>query len=153
MVQGRWFAMGGDISTPLKLRQAVFGRGRDALDAQAWQVVVYDGDTPVGAARLWWRDGAFWLGDVGVLEERRGKGFGDLLVRLLLFKALMHSAALIRLDATWDTVAFFAKYGFASEQGTAMCIRGQDVRLSHCGGVCETCDHRGIECAPKALRE
>lgn len=153
MVQGRWFAMGGDISTPLKLRQAVFGRGQDALDAQAWQVVVYDGDTPVGTARLWWRDGAFWLGDVGVLEERRGRGFGDLLVRLLLFKALMHSAALIRLDATQDTVAFFAKYGFASERGTAMCIRGQDVRLIHCGGACETCDHRGPECAPKVLRE
>ena len=153
MVQGRWFAMGGDISTPLKLRQAVFGRGQDALDAQAWQVVVYDGDTPVGTARLWWRDGAFWLGDVGVLEERRGRGFGDLLVRLLLFKALMHSAALIRLDATQDTVAFFAKYGFASERGTAMCIRGQDLRLNHCGGACETCDHRGPECAPKVLRE
>ena len=153
MVQGRWFAMGGDISTPLKLRQAVFGRGQDALDAQAWQVVVYDGDTPVGTARLWWRDGAFWLGDVGVLEERRGRGFGDLLVRLLLFKALMHSAALIRLDATQDTVAFFAKYGFASERGTAMCIRGQDVRLNHCGGACETCDPRGPECAPKVLRE
>lgn len=140
MVQGRWFGMGGDIATPLEIRRAVFGRGQDALDAQAWQVVVYDGAAPVGTARLWWQDGAFWLGDVGVMEERRGKGFGDLLVRLLLFKALTHSAALIRLNATPDTVAFFEKYGFAREQGATLCIRGQDVCLSHCGGACETCD-------------
>lgn len=32
--------------------------------------------------------GAFWLGDVGVLSDFRGMGYGDLLVRLLLFKAL-----------------------------------------------------------------
>lgn len=157
MVQGRWFPMGSDITLPLSLREAVFGRGEDALDGQAWQVVVYDAQKPVGAARLWWDDGAFRLGDVGVLEEFRGRGFGDLLVRLLLFKALTHSASLIRLAAPETAAPFFARYGFSPEgepqSGTVgMSIRGEAVQLSHCGGNCEGCDHRTDECAPRALR-
>ena len=71
MIQGKWFPTGSDVSQPLAIRRAVFGRGRDALDDWAQQVAVYAGDEPVGAARLWWRDGAFWLGDVGVLPGCR----------------------------------------------------------------------------------
>lgn len=36
--------------------------------------------------------GPFGWGDVGVLSGFRGMGYGDLLVRLLLFKALSHGA-------------------------------------------------------------
>ena len=158
MVQGRWFPMGSDISVPLSLRQSVFGRGADALDGQSQHVVVFETeDSPVGAARLWWADGAFQLGDIGVLESKRGKGYGDLLVRLLLFKALTHNASLIALKTPKETEAFFAQYGFVSggeEDGMiAMSIRGEDVQLSHCGGNCAECGHRGPECVPKALRE
>lgn len=157
MVQGRWYPMGSDIALPLSLRRAVFDRGEDALDKHAWQVVVYDGERPVGAARLWWDDGAFVLGDVGVLEDARGRGFGDLLVRLLLFKALTHSATLIRLAAPKAVAPFFAQYGFTTwgeiENGAfVMSIRGEDVHLSHCGGDCASCGHPSPECAPKALR-
>lgn len=158
MVQGKWFSMGSDISQPLEIRMAVFGRGTDALDAAAWQVVVYDGDMPVGAARLWWQDGAFCLGDVGVLSGLRGKGYGDLLVRLLLFKALTHNANVIALTAPVAVAPFFAQYGFETQPSETengcvrMTILGQNVQLSHCGGNCEGCDHRSPECTPKALR-
>ena len=40
MVQGRWFPMGSDIALPLSVREQVFGRGEDALDAMAQQVIV-----------------------------------------------------------------------------------------------------------------
>jgi len=157
MVQGRWFPMGTDITVPLAVRRSVFQRGEDALDAQSQQVVVYEGDAPVGAARLWWADGAFQLGDVAVLEEKRGKGFGDLLVRLLLFKSLTHSASLIALKTPRETESFFAQYGFApcgeADGLVEMQIRGEDVQLSHCGGNCAECGHRSPECVPKALRE
>lgn len=133
MVQGKWYPMGADIAVPIAIRQAVFGRGRDELDNQAQQVVVFDGDTPVGSARLWWRDGAFWLGDVGVLPSMRRRGFGDLLVRLLLFKALSHSAREIRLTADRDAAAFFARYGFEPD-GPDMRLKAEHVKLSHCGG-------------------
>ena len=157
MVQGRWFVMGSDITLPMNIRRQVFGRGEDALDAMSQQVVVFEGDEAVGAARLWWADGAFQMGDVGVIEEKRGRGYGDLLVRLLLFKALTHNASLIALKTPKETEAFFAQYGFVSggeEDGMiAMSIRGEDVQLSHCGGNCAECGHRSPECTPKALRE
>lgn len=157
MVQGRWFPMGADIAVPLSVRRAVFGRGEDALDGMAQQVVVYESGEPVGSARLWWADGAFQLGDVGVLESRRNRGFGDLLVRLLLYKSLTHNASLICVKAPADVAPFFAQYGFVTDGEEndliAMHIRGEDVHLSHCGGNCAECGHRSPECVPKALRE
>ena len=156
MVQGRWFPSGSDISLPISLRESVFGRGLDETDAMAQQVVVYDSDAPVAAARLWWQDGAFWIGDIGVLENRRGRGFGDLLVRLTLYKALTHSASLIRLACPPEAESFFAQYGFqtdGTENGLVqMSILGENVQLSHCGGNCAECGHRSAECVPKALR-
>ena len=157
MVQGRWFAFGSDITLPLALRNEVFGRGEDATDAMAQQVVVFEDGVGVGSARLWWADGAFRMGDVGVLADKRGRGFGDLLVRLLLYKALTHSAAVIRLETPAETEGFFAKYGLITDGETAdglktMYIRGEDVQLSHCGGNCAECNHRSEECIPKALR-
>ena len=157
MVSGKWYAMGSDISLPLSLRERVFGCGADGLDAASQHVVVFEGEMPVGSARLWWADGAFQLGDVGVIEEKRGKGYGDLLVRLLLYKSHTHSASLIALKTPKATEAFFAQYGFEAGEETdglvAMSIRGEDVQLSHCGGNCAECGHRSPDCVPKALRE
>jgi len=157
MVQGHWFSMDSDISLPLSLRMQVFGRGKDALDAMAHQVVVFENGVPVGTGRLWWADGAFRLGDMGVLAEKRGRGFGDLLIRLLLYKSLTHSASRICLETPGELEGFFAKYGFITD-GEAnglvqMHIMGDDVQLSHCGGNCAECGHRSPECVPKALRE
>ncbi|MBO5500923.1 MAG: GNAT family N-acetyltransferase [Clostridia bacterium] len=156
MVQGKWFPMGSDISEALSVRQAVFAQGTDELDSMAQQVVVYREGKPVGSARLYWAEDSFRLDRLGVLEEERGKGYGDLLIRLLLFKALTHSAALITLDTPADTRGFFAKYGF-QEDGeqcglTRMHILGDNVQLSHCGGNCANCQNRSEECIPKALR-
>lgn len=156
MVQGRWYPVGSNIELPLSIRRAVLGRGRDALDDQAQQVIVFREDRAVGSARLWWQDGAFRMGDVAVLPEERGRGFGDLLVRLLLFKALTHNALKITLFTPPETETFFAKYGFQAderrEQGVEMSILGEKVQLSHCSGQCEKCDHPSEECVPKALR-
>lgn len=156
MVQGKWFPVGNDISEALSVRRAVFGTAADPLDNMAQQVVVYREGKPVGSARLWWADGAFRLDKLGVLAEERGKGYGDLLLRLLLFKALTHSAGRIALETPEETRPFFAKYGFLAdgeENGlVAMHILGENVQLSHCGGNCASCHNRSEECVPKALR-
>ena len=148
MVKGQWFPQGSDISVPLRLREAVFSRQRDSLDDVAQQVVVYQDDTPVGAARLWWADGAFHIGDIGVLPIERGKGFGDLLVRLLLYKALTHHALAVEVSAPADLSPFFARYGFApagnptDSSPILMTLRGEDIALSHCNGGCADCAHQ-----------
>lgn len=149
MIQGKWFSANSDISEALSIRNAVFNRGKDALDDLSQQAVTYNADgTPVGTARLWWQDGAFVIGDICVLPEMRCKGYGDLLVRLCLFKALTHNATRINLTAPKNMETWFAKYGFqstpmASADMVHMTIRADDVHLSHCGGHCEACPDGG----------
>lgn len=137
MIEGKWFPQGSDIGQALGIRQAVFGRGRDALDDEAQQVVVYREGRPVGAARLWWSDGGFFAGDVGVLPEERGAGYGDLLVRLLLYKALSHNAASVSLVCPAAFTPFFERYGFAVFQPgdpAAMRVTADQISLGcgHC---------------------
>lgn len=122
MVEGKWFVQGSDLAVPLSIRQSVFGTGRDALDDAAQQVVVYQDGTPVGAARLWWQAGDFCAGDVGVLPAQRGKGYGDLLVRLLLYKAANHYAASLMVRCPAACVAFFSHYGFTEESREGDCV-------------------------------
>ena len=133
MVEGKWFSQGADIAQPLAIRQAVIGIGRDALDAEAQQVVVYREGEPVGTARLWWQEGSFWLGDLCVLPQARGQGYGDLLTRLLLYKAMTHQARSVRLRCPAALTPFFARYGFhaQSENDPAeMLLLAEDLRLS-----------------------
>lgn len=145
MIQGKWFPQNSDLAQPLALRQEIFAKGRDTLDDEAQQVVVYDGLLPVGAARLWWREGAFWLGELGVLPAHRGKGFGDLLVRLALYKVLLHQGREVRLAAPRAVTPFFARYGFRAgpesptgEEPVPMSLRAEEIRLEGCGG-CQNC--------------
>ncbi len=140
MVEGKWFEQGSDISVPLSVRRAVLGKGRDPLDDAAQQVLVYRGGEPVGTARLWWSDGAFFAGDVCVLPEARGQGYGDLLVRLLLYKAVSHNAAGVRLVCPRAAVPFFARYGFAPAPGGDPAAETVEMHL-RAGDICLRCKH------------
>ena len=111
MIQGKWFPQGSDLTDALRIRNEVFGRGGDALDAEAQSTVVYLDDIPVATGRIWWQAGVFWLGDIGVLSNYRGKKLGDLTLRLLLFKAQEHFAREVRLICPPDTEEFFTRLG------------------------------------------
>ena len=147
MIQGKWFPQGTDLTEALAVRQAVFGRGQDDLDAEAQNVVVYQEETPVAAGRLWWRDGSFWLGEVGVLPEHRGRMLGDLVLRLLLFKAQSHFAREVRLLTPAETEGFFARLGFreVGQQGerVEMLLPGDEIELDSCKSCRKTdCNKR-----------
>ncbi|MBQ9251037.1 MAG: GNAT family N-acetyltransferase [Clostridia bacterium] len=136
MISGKWFPQGADLTDVLSVRQGVFAQGVDALDQEAQSVVVYLDDVPAGAGRLWWREGSFWIGDLGVLPEYRGQKLGDLTLRLLLFKAQDHFAREVRLLAPEGAAGFFARLGFRedSRQGklVEMMIPGDEIELDSC---------------------
>ena len=147
MVEGKWFAPGADISEALTIREAVFGRCGDELDKMAWNVIVYYAGNPAATGRLWWHEGAFWLGDIAVLEELRGRRLGDLTLRLLLFKAETHAARMLRLISPIGVCPFFAKLGFqpegeATEGMQQMMLRGEDLCLDTCQGCKKDCPNR-----------
>ena len=137
MIQGKWFPPGSDLSTVLPVRNAVFGRGADDLDVLSWNVLVFEDSVPAAAGRIWWQDGAFRIGDIGVLESRRRRRLGDLVLRLLLFKAMDHAAREVRLTCPPDVVGFFARLGLRTEPSgdpasVEMVIPGQDIDLDTC---------------------
>jgi hypothetical protein len=138
MVQGKWFAPGEDLSAAvLPVRTAVFGRGADDLDALSWNALVYQDGVPAASGRIWWEDGAYRLGDIGVLESYRSQRLGDLVLRLLLFKAQSHAAKEVRLQSPRDVAGFFARLGLKEESVddtglVEMMIPGEDIDLDTC---------------------
>ena len=147
MVEGKWFAPGTDIPEAEAIRCAVFGRGKDELDQIAWNVIVWYTGQPAATGRLWWHEGAFWLGDVAVLPAMQHQKLGDLTLRLLLFKAESHAARLIRLTTPVETMPFFARLGFQPEGEAVngmqqMLLRGEDLCLDTCQGCKKDCPNR-----------
>ena len=137
MIQGKWFSPGEDLSSLLPVRQAVLGFGADQLDSDSWNVLVFDDSRPVATGRIWWRDGSFWLGGIAVLEPFRGKRLGDLVLRLLLYKAQNHSAREVRLRCPVSLAGFFGRLGLnaegTAEDGTVeMMIPGDRIDLDTC---------------------
>ena len=147
MVEGKWYAPGEEIAQALDIRRAVLGRGADDLDALSWNVLVWHEGEAAATGRLWWQDGAFWLGDLAVLAERRGLGLGDLTLRLLLFKAESHAARIMKLVCPVEVAPFFARLGFRQEEPRAdsliaMALRGEDLCLDACQSCRKDCPNR-----------
>ena len=137
MVQGKWFSPGSDLSDVLTVRTAVFRRGADNLDAVSWNVLVYEDSLPVAVGRIWWENGAFRLGDIGVLESFRHKRLGDLVLRLLLFKAQSHAAREVRLLSPRNLTGFFDRLGLQclpsdDPANVEMMIPGDQIDLDSC---------------------
>ncbi len=125
MITGKWCKPGDAgpcFRDALAVRMAVFVREQgfpaeteqDALDDISWHAVLYLDDAPVATGRIYWAEGEFHLGRICVDKSARGTGCGDLLMRLLLFKALDHHAHSVTLSAQLPVVPFYARYGFVA---------------------------------------
>ena len=137
MIQGKWFAPGSDLSDVIPVRKAVFGRGSDDLDSMSWNALVFEDSVPVATGRIWWEDGAFLLGDICVLEDRRNRHLGDLVLRLLLFKAQSHAAREVRLRCPHVVTGFFERLGFLTlpsddSDSVEMMTAGNHIDLDTC---------------------
>ena len=153
MITGKWKKPGEDITDALGVRMAVFvteqgfpaDTERDAMDDLSWHAVLYDeAARPVATGRIYWWEGEFHIGRVCVAQTARGQGLGDLLMRMLLYKALDHSARSVALSAQLQVLPFYARYGFQPdgevymEDGVphrAMRALAEELRLE---GTCAT---------------
>ena len=139
MIEGKWIKPGEDLSEALPIREAVMNASQDSLDEKAWNAVICLQGKPAAAGRIWWAQGAFWIGNVCVLPKARGQGLGDLMVRLLLFKAQEHGARRVCLTAPGGLIPFFARYGFqekeslGGEESRLMELSGEKISLGGCG--------------------
>lgn len=151
MITSEWIAGNGDLSVPLALRRRVFvdelrfdgALDRDALDDYAMHLVLFDDGKPVATGRIAHDGKRFVLGKICTLPEARGQHVGDLLTRLLIYKACQFAETLY-IRARLPVAPFYARYGFCEEgeafdvQGQAhvwMCVKKRDVVFpSACGG-------------------
>lgn len=164
MIQGKWIPPGKPFEEALRLREEVFveeqgfsrALERDALDDWSWHVILYQEDRPAATGRIYYQDGAYWLGRICVRKAARGLGLGDLLMRMLLFKAREHHAPVVRLGAQESAAGFYAKYGFApygepyDEEGVPhihMELAGSAIDLS---GTCARAGAEGCAGCPSA---
>lgn len=132
MVEGKWIAPGNDLSLTLPIRKAVLGLDGDEWDKLSWNAVIFSDGIPCATGRIRYDEGDFLLEHLCVLEGYRRKGYGDVLVRLLLFKALQHSARTVRLCYDGTLFPYFEKYGFVKRDEATMTMRGEDICLDNC---------------------
>ena len=148
MVQGKWFTPGSDLSDLLPIRTAVFGRGEDELDSVSWNALIYENSIPVATGRISWDNGVYWIGDIGVLENHRKRHLGDLVLRLLLYKAQSHAAVEVRLRCPRSLTGFFDRLGLQIQTAddpvyVEMMISGNQIDLYTCKSCPKTaCPNR-----------
>ncbi len=88
----------------------------DAYDADAVHLLLCDGDTAIGTARLVDKgDGVVKIGRVAVHKEHRGHGHGDRLMRFALEVARQHGFTGAMLDAQTYAIPFYERLGFVAE--------------------------------------
>lgn len=156
MIRGTFY-LSNEVSEAYDFMNAHLANVPDAFDAMAvYAVVRNEADIPSGCGRLYLDEtGRFTLDRVYVLPDERGQGLGDLLMRMLLFRAQELNAPEVHLLSPADTIAFFARYGLSPQGEMEADLRPMraladeiDIEgscCSHkkacagCTGNCDTC--------------
>jgi len=120
VIQARWFIGGDDCGDALMIRRRVFIEEQcidedvemDGKDAEALHLVVYDGERPVATGRMRLVDNQALIGRVAVLEEERGKGYGDFAMRVLIWQAAEMRYDRQIVHAQLEVAGFYKKLGF-----------------------------------------
>lgn len=118
MIRGKFLTSAEDTAAVLDVRARVceaghLSGGADCHDEMAVYALVFDeDDSPSGCGRLYLDGDRFVIGCVGVLPGKRGKGLGDLILRMLLFRAQELNAPEVYALVQPGDGGFFAQYGF-----------------------------------------
>lgn len=142
----------GDISEPFSIRREVFVDEQhvpepeefDEFDAAALHLIVYVDEQAAATGRIWHDGRGFRIGRLAVRRSFRRQKIGDLVLRLLLYKAFSSGAEEINISAQTYIAAFYRKFGFKKsgeeymEAGIphiAMRVGKDEVKYpSACGG-------------------
>jgi len=140
MIHTKWFQGKDNLKDVLEIRkealhEALDGDASDIYDDFAFSAVVYDGDAPAGTGRLLFKEGRYFIDNIGVVKEHRGKNYGDLIVRMLVRRAVNMGAERTYAYACNGCMAIFENIGFEKtdsiENGRCLMVKTGDV-----GGSC-----------------
>jgi len=120
MISTKWLQGKDNINEALEIRKKVFcdelNQDKvmvyDVLDDFAYNVVIYEDEIPVGSGRLLFKEGKYFIDNVCVLKEYRGRHYGDLIVRMLVRRSVNMGAedTFSLVDSNW--MKLFENIGF-----------------------------------------
>jgi len=124
LIEARWF-VGGDPGDARVIRRKVFieeqgadgAAEADGRDGSAIHLVAYDGGAPVAAGRVIPEADAAVIGRVAVLKEERGKGYGDFVMKTLVWLAAEMRYDTLVVHSRLSAAGFFRKFGFKPAGG------------------------------------
>ncbi|MBE5781651.1 MAG: GNAT family N-acetyltransferase, partial [Clostridiales bacterium] len=134
MLRASWLFGMDHFEAARAVRMAVFVKEQgyteeeefDDFDYYAWHTVVYYNDEPIATGRVYLDNGRFCIGRICVLKEYRGQHVGDLVVRLLLDRALNAGAEGVFLSAQTYAQGFYEKFGL-KPNGKAYMPKGDHI--------------------------
>lgn len=124
MITSTWIAPGKDIGAAEAIREIVFMQELgitgdivyDGMDRVSWNLVMNLDDSPVGCGRLTPVDvDTAQISRIAVLKQYRKQGFGDGIVKILLFKAANSGVKTVLAQVSQDLVGFAEGLGFQPE--------------------------------------
>ena len=161
MYRGKLLISGAEINDHLSVRTQIpefQGKGLDDNDNMAIFATIYDEqDVPCGCGRMYIAsDSRFTIDLLGVLPDYRNRYVGDLIARMLLYKAQDLNAGSVRALVPGDAALFFSRYGFRAigeksilfgKEAYLMQVDGDKISLEgkcscgkgKCEGACEGC--------------
>jgi predicted GNAT family N-acyltransferase len=109
-----------DLSDAFKIRERVFIKEQkvlpelewDEMDKIATHFILYLNKIPIGTARVFEKDSAWYIGRMAVLKEYRGKGFGKHIMENVLNFLNSKKPSKIIIHAQTTVVNFYKKFGF-----------------------------------------
>ncbi|MDE6862958.1 MAG: GNAT family N-acetyltransferase [Eubacterium sp.] len=84
----------------------------DEYDKTSLFALLYEGDKPVGTARIAETAAGIKIGRIAILKECRGKGYGADIVKAVTQRAFDMGADKVLVDAQNYAVPFYEKLGF-----------------------------------------
>ncbi len=96
MISTQWFQGKDNLKIVLEIRKKVFFEELnvnedhlfDMYDDFAFNAVIFEDDVPSGTGRLLFKDGKYVIDMLCVLKKFRGNNYGDLILRMLVRKAI-----------------------------------------------------------------
>ncbi|MDF2948734.1 MAG: family N-acetyltransferase [Sedimentibacter sp.] len=144
MISTKWFQGINSINEALDIRKKVITEElklienniSDIFDEFAFNAVVYDDENAVGTGRLLFKEGKYFIDNVCVLKEFRGRHYGDLIVRMLVRRAVNMGAEKTYTECKSSCTKMFVNIGFetvqSNESGINLMVMTGDV-----GGHCK----------------
>lgn len=143
MISARFFQGIENFNNYIEIRRSVFcdelkhceDTLTDKYDQFAFNVVVYDNNEAIGTGRLLFKDGRYIIDKICVLKEYRGNNISDLIIRMLIRKAVTIGAEEIYTNLDKKYKSIFGKIGFKEvnidQDGNLIMVKTGDV-----GGHC-----------------